>query len=94
MKTKLKISVVDDERIVRVTIADDLRDAGYNVREFADAGAALASLDDFKPDIIITDLKMPGIDGIGLMKKIREIMRIQKRDSTGYYFDKYPSVRR
>jgi DNA-binding NtrC family response regulator len=73
MKQKLKIYVVDDERIVRVTIADDLRDAGHNVREFADARAALASMADFQPDIIITDLKMPGMDGIELMTKAKQI---------------------
>jgi DNA-binding NtrC family response regulator len=73
MKQKLKIAVVDDERIVRVTISDDLRDAGHNVREYADGGAVLASMGEFQPDIVITDLKMPGMDGIQLMKKAKEV---------------------
>jgi len=43
MNTKNTIWVVDDERIVRVTLADDLRDAGFVVREFANASSALVN---------------------------------------------------
>jgi len=68
---KLKIMVVDDERILRVTIADDLKDAGYMVREFADANGALNGLREFEPDVVITDIKMPGITGIELLSKIK-----------------------
>ena len=71
MKKKLKIMVVDDERILRVTIADDLKDAGYTVREFADAHGALAGLREFEPNIVITDVKMPGMSGIELLSKIK-----------------------
>lgn len=71
----LKIFVVDDERIVRVTTADDLRDEGYSVREFASAHAALQHLseNDGEADVIITDLKMPGMDGLEFLAKIKEI---------------------
>ncbi len=71
----LKIFVVDDERIVRVTIADDLKDAGYQVREFSSANSALQHLreTDSNVDIIITDLKMPGMDGLEFLAKIKQI---------------------
>ncbi len=71
----LKILVVDDERIVRVTIADDLKDAGFQVREFASAESAFQHLVeiDSNVDIIITDLKMPGIDGLEFLRKIKQI---------------------
>ncbi|MGE5384167.1 MAG: sigma-54-dependent transcriptional regulator [Omnitrophica WOR_2 bacterium] len=71
----LKIFVVDDERIVRVTIADDLKDAGYLVREFSSATSALQHLieTDANVDIIITDLKMPEMDGLEFLSKIKQI---------------------
>ncbi|MBC34836.1 MAG: sigma-54-dependent Fis family transcriptional regulator [Bacteroidetes bacterium] len=73
MKEKRKIWVVDDERIVRITLADDLKDNGYLVKEFSDGSAVLTVLKEEKPDLIITDLKMPGIDGITLLKRVKEI---------------------
>ncbi len=71
----LNILVVDDERIVRVTIADDLKDAGFNVREFSSATSALQYLreTDSNIDVIITDLKMPGMDGLEFLAKIKQI---------------------
>ena len=71
MSKKPKIMVVDDERILRVTTADDLRDAGYVVMECANAQAALLGLKDFKPNIVISDIKMPGMTGIELLDKIK-----------------------
>jgi DNA-binding NtrC family response regulator len=70
----LKIFIVDDERIVRVTTADDLRDAGYQVREFSSAQAALQLLNesDEESDVIITDLNMPGMNGMEFLKIIRQ----------------------
>lgn len=73
MKNQAKIWIVDDERIIRVTLSDDLRDAGYEVMEFAEASAVLSALRNSFPDIIITDLKMPGMDGIELLQKVKAI---------------------
>lgn len=69
----LRIFVVDDERIIRVSTADDLRESGYQVREFASAEAALQVIKEEGDclDVVITDLKMPGLDGIEFMKKIK-----------------------
>ena len=74
-KSMLKIFVVDDERIVRVTTADDLRDAGYAVREFASGQAAIQYLSDTdeEVDIIITDLKMPHMDGLEFLTKAKKL---------------------
>lgn len=69
---KNKIFVVDDERIIRLTLADDLREKGFEVREFADGYSVLAALLDETPNIIITDLKMPGMDGFELLLKVKE----------------------
>ena len=73
MGEKAKIWVVDDERIIRVTLADDLREAGFMVKEFSDPIAVLSSLRDECPDIIITDLKMPNLNGIELLCKIKDL---------------------
>ena len=68
----MRIFVVDDERIIRVSLADELRDTGHQVLEFAHAQAALLQLREAEPDLIITDLSMPGMDGIEFMKKAKE----------------------
>ena len=71
----LKIFVIDDERLIRVTTADELREHGYIVREFASAEAALVELreNSGEVDIILSDLKMPGIDGLHFISKVKSI---------------------
>lgn len=71
----LKVFVVDDERIVRVTIADDLKDAGFRVREFSSATPALQHIREVEPDVdlVITDLKMPEMDGLEFLRKLKQI---------------------
>jgi DNA-binding NtrC family response regulator len=73
MSHKFKIAVVDDERIIRVTIADDLRDKGFTVKEYATAQSVLIDYKDYLPDILITDIRMPGMDGIELLKRIKKL---------------------
>lgn len=63
---------MDDERIIRVSLADELRDAGFEVFEFSNAKPALMQLNETRPDLIITDLKMPDINGIEFLEKIKE----------------------
>lgn len=69
----MKIYVVDDERIIRVSLADELKDAGYEVFEFAHASSALIQMNTISPDIVITDLKMPDINGIEFLERIKKI---------------------
>jgi DNA-binding NtrC family response regulator len=67
-----RILVVDDEPNARTALAELLRDEGYSVETAADGFKALPKLDEFAPDLILTDLRMPGLDGLGLMRKARE----------------------
>ncbi|OYT17053.1 MAG: sigma-54-dependent Fis family transcriptional regulator [Bacteroidetes bacterium 4572_77] len=67
----MKVYVVDDERIIRVSLADELRDVGYEVYEFANAISALQQIKTHTPHIVITDLKMPDMDGIEFLQKIK-----------------------
>src|SRR5262249_14783233 len=66
-----RILVVDDEVGARSALADLLRDEGFEVETAADAFKALGKYEAFAPHLVITDLKMPGMDGIDLVKKIR-----------------------
>ncbi len=69
----LKIVVLDDEKIQRIAMRDELVDAGHSVLAFDDPHAALASLENFVPDVLITDLRMPGLDGLDVLRRAREI---------------------
>src|SRR3954468_7379642 len=66
-----RILVVDDEANARTALAELLRDEGYEAETAADAFKALGKYESFAPHIVVTDLKMPGMDGIELVKKIR-----------------------
>jgi DNA-binding NtrC family response regulator len=72
MSGRGRILIVDDEANARTALAELLRDEGYAVETAADGFKALPKLEEFGPDIVVTDLKMPGMDGLELMKKVRE----------------------
>ena len=74
MKKKTKLLVVDDEDIVRESLCDWLSSVGYNVLTASCAEEALDIIKRKKVKIMIADLIMPGINGIELMKKAREIV--------------------
>ena len=67
----MRILVVDDEKIKRVTLADDLRGEGHHVVTAADGEEALEHLDKEAFDVVVTDLKMPKLDGIELLMRIK-----------------------
>lgn len=66
------IMTVDDSASVRQMVSFTLSDAGYNVLEAVDGEDALGRLNGKQVNIVITDLNMPNLDGIGLIKKLRE----------------------
>jgi DNA-binding NtrC family response regulator len=67
------ILVADDELGVRESLAEVLRDAGYAVETAIDGTAALEALDARDFAIVITDLRMPGADGLAVLRKLREV---------------------
>jgi DNA-binding NtrC family response regulator len=69
---KDRILIVDDEANARTALAELLRDEGYAVETAADGFKALPKLEEFTPDLVVTDLKMPGLTGLELMDKVRE----------------------
>ncbi len=74
MATRGRILIVDDEANARAALSEMLHDDGYATETAADGFKALGKLADFAPDIVLTDLKMPGLDGIALMEKARAVV--------------------
>lgn len=67
-----KILVVDDEENIRELYRDELVEQGFEVNLAEDGFKALEMLSTFKPDLITLDVKMPGIDGLEVLRRIRE----------------------
>jgi len=65
------ILVVDDSVTLRQMVALTLTNAGHQVNQAESGEAALAALKTFVPDLILTDMYMPGIDGITLAAEVR-----------------------
>ena len=66
------ILVVEDELLIRIMLSDSLRDVGYHVIEANSADEALSLLETFVPDLILSDVRMPGtIDGMGLLSIVK-----------------------
>jgi len=67
-----RILVVDDETKMRRLLELSLKNLGYDVVQAADGAEALERVEEAPFDLIITDLKMPRLDGIGLLRQLRE----------------------
>jgi len=67
----VRILVVDDEPDSREVLASALEGRGAEVRTAASAEAALQVLDVWKPDLLVSDIAMPGTDGYELLQRIR-----------------------
>jgi len=67
-----RVLVVDDDPAIRQVIAFALSDEGFEVDEAGNGWAALAAIDQQHPDIILLDMRMPGMDGWEFVKRYRE----------------------
>ncbi len=66
------VFVVDDEKTIADTLAAILNNCGYKATPFYNAETALARFDAFLPDLVISDVVMPGMNGVELGVRIRE----------------------
>jgi len=69
---KKRILVVDDSESIRELVGSTLIEAGFEVVTAIDGEDAFTQLEKEKIDLVLTDLNMPKVDGIMLVKKIRE----------------------
>ena len=69
--TKFKLWVVDDEESIRTICRSALEDY-FTIETFPNGSEALLALNSEKPDLIITDIKMPGLSGLELLQKVSE----------------------
>jgi two-component system, NtrC family, response regulator len=73
MSTKGRLVVIDDEVNAAAALETLLREDGYEVAIAHDAHAGLQLLEKDEPDVVLTDLRMPGMDGIELLSRIKQI---------------------
>jgi two-component system chemotaxis response regulator CheY len=67
------VMIVDDSSSLRQVVSIVLRGAGYEVLEAADGDEAVAQLDGRKINLIITDVNMPRMDGITLVREVKKL---------------------
>ncbi|MDE2271183.1 MAG: nitrogen regulation protein NR(I) [Xanthomonadaceae bacterium] len=65
--------IIDDDRSVRFVLATALRDADHVVEEFADAESARRALRQATPDVLICDVRLPGTDGLALLREVKSM---------------------
>ena len=70
-----RILVVDDEENIRFLYKEELEDEGFAVDLAKSGEEALEKIDTFQPDLVTLDIKMPGLNGIEVLKRIREQKR-------------------
>ena len=68
----IDLLLVDDEEGIRTVLGITLTDMGYQVHTAADGQQALAIFDDLTPAIVLTDIKMPGMDGLDLLREMKQ----------------------
>jgi two-component system KDP operon response regulator KdpE len=76
MNDKQRILVVDDEPQITRVLRRSLTSHGYDVRVAAEGLAALQTFGDWPPDLVVTDLSMPGTDGLQLCRNLRAISQV------------------
>lgn len=72
MKREKSILIVDDERLICDLLAELLEEEGYQVIRAYDGESGLAAAERRRPDLILSDIMMPGMDGVTLIRRLRD----------------------
>jgi len=67
-----RILIADDEPNIVVSLEFLMKQRGYEVRVVSDGAAALAAVDEFRPDLVLLDVMMPTVSGYDVCQKVRE----------------------
>src|SRR6202171_5615083 len=76
MDRSQRILIVDDESQIARVLRTSLKTHGYEIRVAADGISAMETMGDWHPDLVVTDLAMPNMDGIELCRKLRASSQI------------------
>ena len=76
MTDQPRILVVDDEPQLTRVLRTGLKSRGYDVRAAADGLAGFEAFNDWHPDLVITDLAMPNVDGLELCRRLRAVSQV------------------
>ena len=76
MNNRPRILVVDDEPQLTRVLRTGLKSHGYDVRVAADGLAGFETFTDWHPDLVITDLAMPNVDGLELCRRVRAVSQV------------------
>ncbi len=68
-----KILIIDDEDSIHLLYSEEFEEEGYEVYGALSGEDALDKMNDISPDLVILDINMPGMDGIEVLRKIKEI---------------------
>src|SRR5690606_16383009 len=69
--TRARVLIIDDERSILDTVQILLRGEGFDVEAMQNPREALSRLDDIEPDIVLTDIRMPGLTGLEVLAHMR-----------------------
>ena len=67
-----KILIVEDDAAVRRSLAETLVEEGYHVSVAESAEAGLSALEEAAPDVVLSDVRMPGMDGVELLRLLKQ----------------------
>lgn len=70
MEQQPRVLIIDDEEAARYGLSRALSNIGYVLDEAEDGVAALARIETFRPDVIVSDINMPGMDGLSLLQHV------------------------